>query len=156
MGNVQVLKKKRLGLIALVAFFLLLLVGIVGWIWVSQQSSPEEKAIGFYKAAWVEGDAKKAVSFGSSEGGAEQKLEGYVSKGQNTPVMMAEYQDSGDSYRMYYIYRPADSKMFAVQITQYMGQWVVTQYDRQDNYSLQMVNQALPQLQGQWKEIQKP
>lgn len=156
MESVQVLKKKRLGLIALVAFFLLLLVGIVGWIWVSQQSSPEEKAIGFYKAAWVEGDAKKAVSFGSSEGGAEQKLEGYVSKGQNTPVMMAEYQDSGDSYRMYYIYRPADSKMFAVQLTQYMGQWVVTQYDRQDNYSLQMVNQALPQLQGQWKEIQKP
>lgn len=150
------INKKRLGwLIALVVFFFLLSMGLIwGWMSLSQPSpSAEEQAIEFYKAAWVDGNAKNAAEFGAEEG-AEQKISEDVESGENTPIRIAEYTSEGDSYRMFYMYRPSDNKMFAVQLTEHMGEWIVTRYDRQENYSQPMLDQALPQLQSEWKEVQ--
>jgi len=152
MQKITSVLKRRAKLFVLLAF-IFFVVGVGLWVFSGgEETDAEQTAIAFYKAAWVEGNAKKAVSFGPS-GTDASDLKGYEAKGENTPVLIAEYSP-GKSYRLYYIYRPADNTMYAVQLTQHKGEWLVTQYDRKENYSMQMIDQAFPQLRGEWKEIQ--
>lgn len=146
------LKKRQAKRFVLLAF-IFFMVGIGLWVFIGGgEDDAEQIAISFYKAAWVEGNPDKAASFGPS-GADASDLKGYKAKGKNTPVLIAEYSP-GKSYRLYYIYRPADNTMYAVQLTQHKGKWLVTQFDRKENYSMQMIDQAFPQLRGEWKEIQ--
>lgn len=145
--KIAIVLKRRAKLFVLLAF-IFFVIGIGLWLFIGEDA--EQVAVGFYKAAWVEGDPEKAASFGPSGANA---LDSYA-KGPNVPIMIAEYPSKSSIYRTYYIYRPSDNSMFAVQLVRHKGSWVVAKYDQKDNYSIQTLDQVFPQLQGKWKEIQ--
>src|SRR5690606_30948126 len=132
--KIAIVLKRRAKLFVLLAF-IFFVVGVGLWVFIGggEETDAEQVAVEFYRGASVAANAKKAVSFVPSSTDTSV-LKGYKAKGENTPVLIAEYSP-GKRYRLYYTYRPADNTMYAVQLTQHNGEWLVTRSDRKENYS---------------------
>ncbi len=153
---------KKLFLIFSIAIFMLLATSCGD----DRLSEPENTALQFYKALWVEGNLEKAKSFiGSYPPGKKLNWRAEEAKkdsGADNKILIAEspLDVQKPNEKSYLIHRSSDKKDFKVTVRQINGKWKVINfhqtyrsdaggYNSFENY--QRIKYEFPKMK--WKEI---
>lgn len=129
--------------------------GIVSLVQNLQQPEPEETAIAFYKAAWIENDVQKAQSYLVPDQHQRVKKDiTAVPKLQLSPGPLVIGQTSSTQEKEMYLYRSDIGLGVHLVLRLQKGKWIVTDYRLDSSSRYSSVKIKNPKME--WEEIKNP